>query len=65
MRHYGEYGTTVLKSYWGKGIATNLFSHILKEAPNCKIEKIGLETSEMNESALKLYKRLGFVVEGN
>ena len=50
MKHYGTIGISVLKEYWGKGVATAL------------LEK--LDVFENNEGAIKLYEKFGFKLEG-
>ncbi|MCS5421452.1 MULTISPECIES: GNAT family N-acetyltransferase [Psychrilyobacter] len=64
-RHAGEFGISVLKDYWGNGIGYNLLSHLIEWArDNNIIKKINLEVREDNRSAIDLYKKLGFELEG-
>lgn len=45
----------------GQGIASNLLSYIIRKNEN---KKINLEVNEHNISAIKLYQKFGFKVEG-
>jgi len=45
----------------GIGIASNLLSYIIRKNEN---KKINLEVNEHNISAIKLYQKFGFKVEG-
>ncbi len=64
-RHSGEFGVTVLKEYWGLGIASLLMDSMLEWAKNNNIiKKINLRTRADNHRAIALYERKGFEVEG-
>lgn len=64
-KHAGEFGISVLKDYWGNRIGYNLLSHLIGWVKNNKaIKKINLEVREDNKSAIALYKKLGFELEG-
>lgn len=63
-RHYGTIGISVLKRYWGKGIASSLFKTLMIWAKENKIKKINLEVFENNIRAISLYEKLGFKLEG-
>jgi RimJ/RimL family protein N-acetyltransferase len=63
--HAGEFGISVLKDYWGNRIGYNLLSQLIKWVRENKvIKKINLEVREDNRSAIALYKKLGFELEG-
>lgn len=63
--HKGEFGVSVLKKFWGNGIAYELIAGLINWAKEGgKIKKINLLVREDNEGAVKLYKKLGFEVEG-
>lgn len=64
-KHAGEFGISVLKDYWGNRIGYNLLSQLIEWAKKNKIiKKINLEVREDNRSAIALYKKLGFELEG-
>ena len=64
MKHYGTIGISVLKEYWGRGIATALLEKLISWAKEKGIKKINLDVFENNESAIKLYEKFGFKLEG-
>ena len=64
MKHYGTIGISVLKEYWGRGIATALLEKLISWAKEKGIKKINLDVFENNERALKLYEKFGFKLEG-
>lgn len=64
MKHYGTIGISVLKEYWGKGIATSLLEKLISWAKEKGIKKINLDVFENNKRAIKLYEKFGFRLEG-
>lgn len=64
MKHCGTIGISVLKEYWGRGIATALLEKLISWAKEKGIKKINLDVFENNEGAIKLYKKFGFKLEG-
>lgn len=65
LQHCGELGITVKKRYWHLGVGTAMLNYLLKWAKEGKtIRKINLEVREDNFNAIKLYSKLGFVIEG-
>ncbi|OAA31586.1 acetyltransferase [Kosmotoga arenicorallina S304] len=64
-RHRGEFGISVLKDYWGHGIATAMLEYLIEWAKEHEILKIDLMVREDNERAIKLYEKLGFKREGH
>lgn len=64
IRHIGEFGVSVLKKYWGLGIATFLIKYLINWAKETIIKKINLKVREDNENAVNLYYKLGFKKEG-
>ncbi|WP_147370178.1 GNAT family N-acetyltransferase [Fusobacterium nucleatum] len=64
MRHYGTIGISVLKEYWGRGIATALLEKLVSWFKEKGIKKINLDVFENNKRAIKLYEKFGFKLEG-
>ena len=64
VKHRVDLGITVLKEYWGNGIGRKLINHALEYSKKNSIKKIELTVRTDNERALKLYKSLGFFIEG-
>lgn len=60
MRHRGEFGISVLKEFWHKGVATALTEEILRLAKEYGFEQVFLEVRSDNERAKKLYEKFGF-----
>lgn len=64
-RHTGEFGIAILQEYWGFGIGTYLIQHLIHWAKQSNvIKKINLTVICDNTSAVKLYEKLGFNIEG-
>ncbi|MBZ4683211.1 MAG: acetyltransferase, family [Fusobacteriales bacterium] len=64
LSHVGEIGISVLKKYWNKGIASNMFNEMFKWVENSNLSKLSLRVREDNIYAIKLYKKYGFEQEG-
>ncbi|SHK01153.1 GNAT family N-acetyltransferase [Paramaledivibacter caminithermalis] len=65
IKHYGEFGITVLKKYWGLGVGKTLINCLIKWAKDSGIiRKINLKVKADNTKAIALYTKLGFVKEG-
>lgn len=65
VRHTGEFGVSVLREYWGLGIATELLKYLLEWAEEGKIiTKINLRVRSDHHSAIRLYQKFGFTQEG-
>ncbi|MEL7120979.1 MAG: GNAT family N-acetyltransferase [Bacteroidota bacterium] len=65
LQHVGEFGVSVLKNHWNKGIASLLINRMISWAEKSKIiKKINLKVLQNNDVAFQLYKRLGFEIEG-
>ena len=64
---YGEYGIMIgNKNFWRKGIAAEASSLVIKFCfERICLRKINLGVLEKNKSAIKLYQKLGFLIEGN
>ncbi len=63
-KHRAELGMGLLKEYRGKGIGRAMIENVIKEASSFGLEKIDLIVLADNESAIKLYKSIGFKEEG-
>ena len=64
FRHKVEFGVGVLKEFWGYAIGKNLLQESIFWADENDIKKITLHVMETNQSARRLYEKLGFEVEG-
>ena len=63
--HTGEFGVSVHPEFQGINVGRILVEALLNWArENSKIEKIYLNVFDTNRPAIKLYKDLGFMVEG-
>jgi len=62
--HSGTLGIGVLAPYRGKGIGEALMSQAIEKAKTRGLTRIELTVRENNESAIALYKKLGFEFEG-
>lgn len=60
MRHRGEFGISVLRAMWGKGIGTALAQKVLAFARENGFEQVFLEVRSDNARAIHLYEKLGF-----
>lgn len=64
-QHVGEFGISVLKEYWGYGIAKRMIETLEEWAElNEYISKINLRVKEDNERAIILYEKMGYEKEG-
>jgi len=65
LQHSGEFGVSVLKKHWGKGIGRLLIETMLEWAEHSPIiRKLNLKVLANNTTALALYKSIGFEEEG-
>ncbi|MEF9935111.1 MAG: GNAT family protein [Clostridium sp.] len=65
MEHRGEMGVAVLKDFWNMGIGKSMIDCFLKWAKsNGVTRKVDLLVREDNLSAINLYLRFGFQIEG-
>ncbi|WP_010632839.1 GNAT family N-acetyltransferase [Sporolactobacillus vineae] len=65
LQHVGSFGIGVLAEYRGKGIGQALIVKMLDWAKkNNLIEKVALGVFSINQAAIHLYKKMGFVEEG-
>lgn len=56
---------SVLPSWVGKGIATQLIGHCIFEVTQLGFKRIDLEVSKDNQAAIALYGKYGFTTTGN
>lgn len=65
IEHRGDMGIAVLKEFWGIGIGSSLIDYFLRWAYSTEvIRKIDLQVREDNVSAINLYLKRGFKIEG-
>ena len=65
LRHIGEFGISVRKAHWNKKIGSHILNYMIDWAKaNPLIRKINLKVLTNNESAIHVYKKLGFEIEG-
>lgn len=60
MRHRGEFGVSVRRDYWGRGVASALADRILAFARENGFAQLDLEVRSDNARAIRLYEKLGF-----
>ena len=58
--HRAELSVTVLKEYWGKGIASALLEKLVCFSKKASYRSIYLDVRADNERAISLYKKFGF-----
>jgi ribosomal protein S18 acetylase RimI-like enzyme len=64
FRHGGRMGMALLPAYRGAGLGQRLLTETLDDARALGLERVDLEVFASNASAIALYRKLGFVVEG-
>ena len=64
LAHRCDMGVSVLKEYWGLGIASEIMKLIIAKAKELGFEQIELQVVDANESARHLYKKFGFYETG-
>lgn len=63
--HTGEFGVSVLKVHWGKGIARALIEALIGWSRSTGVvRKLNLRVRSDNMVAISLYKNLGFIEHG-
>lgn len=60
MNHRGDFGISVLREYWNKGIGSRLLCEIIKFAKENSFEVIELQVRSDNTAAIHLYEKFGF-----
>lgn len=64
LAHRCDMGVSVLKEYWGLGIASEIIKYVIKKAQEVGFEQIDLDVVEDNAPARHLYKKFGFYETG-
>ena len=64
MAHGGLLGLGLAAPFRGKGVGTKLMRATIEAAKRARFTRVELTVREDNVRALRLYERLGFVVEG-
>lgn len=62
--HIGDIGITVLKKYWGLSIAKNMLVTAINWAKEKEISRLELLVRSDHLTAINLYQKLGFQIEG-
>ena len=63
--HRGELGISVLKAYWGQGIATVMMKEMMRWVEEYStLARVELEVVANNTRARRLYEKFGFEEEG-
>lgn len=60
MKHRGDFGVSVLREYWNKGIGSQLLLKVINFAKENSFKVIDLQVRSDNLSAIHLYERFGF-----
>jgi RimJ/RimL family protein N-acetyltransferase len=63
-QHKAEVVVGVLEAYSGQGLGAQLFERLEDWARQQKIHKLELSVMAHNQRAIRLYKKMGFMVEG-
>ena len=61
---FGEIGMAVAKEWRGRGVGSALMQAAIEHARGRGLHKLTLDVFAHNESAIALYEKFGFVVEG-
>ena len=64
FKHRCDMGISVLKEYWGLGIASEIMKVIIDKAKEVGFEQIELQVVYTNEPARHLYTKFGFYETG-
>ncbi|WP_430509199.1 GNAT family N-acetyltransferase [Gottfriedia solisilvae] len=64
-KHVGTLGIVIKKEYWGLQLGNSLMEYLIDwSKQNTITRKIQLTCNEDNTKAIRLYKKLGFEIEG-
>ncbi|GLV60418.1 acetyltransferase [Dictyobacter sp. S3.2.2.5] len=65
VRHVGEFGISIVRTYWNLGIGGRMLTYLIDWARQSGIiRKLNLRVRVDNQSAIHLYEKMGFVHEG-
>ena len=64
IKHVGSLGMGIISEYRGQGIGERLLLACVEKAQRNGISRIDLQVRIDNESAIKLYEKVGFQTEG-
>ena len=65
LRHQGEFGISVSQAYTGQGLGKALLEYLIEWAERGGVvRKINLKVRSDNAAAIRLYERMGWVLEG-
>lgn len=65
LRHQGEFGISLLQAYTGQGLGKALLEYLISWAERGGVvRKINLKVRSDNVAAIRLYERMGWVLEG-
>ncbi len=64
LRHRCDFGISIARDYWGKGIGSALQHACIACAKKAGYEQMELEVVAENERAVKMYEKAGFVEYG-
>lgn len=64
LSHIGDIALSVKKEYWGNGIGTHMISAAIAWATKHAITKLQLQVRTDHVTAIQLYKKFGFHIEG-
>jgi RimJ/RimL family protein N-acetyltransferase len=64
FQHSGVLGMGIIDGYRGNGVGSALIATTLQAARSFGLQRIELDVRADNERAIKLYEKVGFVVEG-
>jgi RimJ/RimL family protein N-acetyltransferase len=62
--HVGTLGMGLLPDWRGRGLGTQLMAAAVEASRACGLERVELAVFADNERAQRLYRKMGFVVEG-
>ena len=65
FQHRAEFGITVHDDYQNKGLGSQLTGYMIEIARSMGLKKVDLMVVALNERAINVYKKHGFVVEGH
>ncbi len=65
QNHSADFGISVLKKYYNMGIGSKLLEEAINFCKEANIKILSLEVDATNARAIHLYKKFGFILEGN